>query len=187
MRRDLVHVSLSHWFVELTFFVIRYMDDLSTLMSNEEAKKSSTSTDGDIRSGLQFPRLLTGSKYTKYYVNIFLGMSRKCRPFYRLLSPTFLHFYFRQICATRAHLVPTYIVTPKSRLRFSRRGRFGVCGCDFLQFEQLCQKVLLLYPSIKNAGCSRHQVSTLPSYSTASECMRWILGGMGMEGGTVDG
>lgn len=50
MRRDLVHVSLSHWFVELTFFVIRYMDDLSTLMSNEEAKKSSTSTDGDIRS-----------------------------------------------------------------------------------------------------------------------------------------
>lgn len=57
-----------------------------------------------------------------------------------------------------------------------------MCGCDFLQFEQLCQKVLLLYPSIKNAGCSRHQVSTLSSYPTASECMGWILGGMGMEG-----
>lgn len=50
MRRDLVHVSLSHWFVELTFFVIRYMDNLSTLTSNEEEKKSSTSTDGDVRS-----------------------------------------------------------------------------------------------------------------------------------------
>lgn len=68
----------------------------------------------------------------------------------------------------------------------SRRGRFGVCGSDFLQFEQLCQKVLLLYPSIKNAGCSRHQVSALSNYPTASESMGWILGEMGMTGRRID-
>lgn len=68
MRRDLVHVSLSHWFVELTFFVIRYMDNLSTLTSNKRQRNLPPPPTG-MSAPLQFPRLLIGSKYTKYYVN----------------------------------------------------------------------------------------------------------------------
>lgn len=78
---------------------------LSTLTSNEEAKKSSTSTDGDIRS-TSIPTASYRKQIYKYYVNMYLGMSRNCRPFYWPLSPTFLHFYFRQICATRVQPRP---------------------------------------------------------------------------------
>lgn len=135
------------------------MDNLSTTTSNEEAKKSS-------------------------------HLRRRGPPFYfdsHACSSEANHHILRQLAFDwsnmSAHLLsliadaPPLPFSPNVRhasashlyllhnaeipFTVSRRGRFGVCGSDFLQFEQLCQKVLLLYPSIKNAGCSRHQVSAL--------------------------